>query len=306
MTIGCLTPSVAKALVRRAPRTRLWVWTALLTIGFTARLVAGERATAVATVTAGFVTGITVTSSGSGYVVEPVVTVSGGGGRGATGKAVLSGDAVGLVIVLTAGSGYTSSPTVTIEEPPKDTTLSVRLVPALKVDGAPGSTSTLEWSQAVDGPWTVWTNVVVGSDGVTVVDLAASASARFYRVSGARFPFPPPGMALVPAGTFTMGDIVDGDSNAKPVTARVSAFYMDTNLVSFAAWRSVYAYATARGYNFVHSGDGKATNHPVQTVNWWDTVKWCNARSQQAGLTPVYYTDEAYTQVYISPATSAI
>ena len=27
-------------------------------------------------------------------------------------------------------------------------------------------------------------------------------------------------------------------------------------------------------------------------------MKWCNARSQQAGLTPVYYTDAGLTQVY--------
>ena len=43
---------------------------------------------------------------------------------------------------------------------------------------------------------------------------------------------------------------------------------------------------------------GKAANHPVQTVDWYDCVKWCNARSQQAGLTPVYYTDAGLTQVY--------
>jgi formylglycine-generating enzyme required for sulfatase activity len=33
-------------------------------------------------------------------------------------------------------------------------------------------------------------------------------------------------------------------------------------------------------------------------VNWFDVVKWSNARSQQAGLTPVYYTDAGLTQVY--------
>ena len=27
-------------------------------------------------------------------------------------------------------------------------------------------------------------------------------------------------------------------------------------------------------------------------------MKWCNARSQQAGKTPVYYTDAGFTQVY--------
>jgi formylglycine-generating enzyme required for sulfatase activity len=36
----------------------------------------------------------------------------------------------------------------------------------------------------------------------------------------------------------------------------------------------------------------------VQTVDWFDTVKWCNARSQQAGRPPVYYTDAGLTKVY--------
>jgi formylglycine-generating enzyme required for sulfatase activity len=35
-------------------------------------------------------------------------------------------------------------------------------------------------------------------------------------------------------------------------------------------------------------------------VDWFDVVKWSNARSQQAGLTPVYYTDAGLTQVYTS------
>jgi hypothetical protein len=37
-----------------------------------------------------------------------------------------------------------------------------------------------------------------------------------------------------------------------------------------------------------YRGAGKASNHPVQTVSWWDVVKWCNARSEKEGLTPVY------------------
>jgi formylglycine-generating enzyme required for sulfatase activity len=49
---------------------------------------------------------------------------------------------------------------------------------------------------------------------------------------------------------------------------------------------------------FDYAGSAKATNHPVQTVDWFDVVKWCNARSQQAGLTPVYYTDAGFTQIY--------
>jgi len=77
--------------------------TATVMAFFCGLLNAGEPATAVATVTAGFVTAITVTSGGSKYTVEPVVTLTGGGGNGASAKAVLAGDKVDAFVVLTAG-----------------------------------------------------------------------------------------------------------------------------------------------------------------------------------------------------------
>ena len=108
------------------------------------------------------------------------------------------------------------------------------------------------------------------------------------------------GMAPIPAGTFTMGNSIgDADiSDAAATTATVSAFYMDTNLVSYSQWQAIYSYATNHGYGFDNAGSGKAANHPVQRVNWCDVVKWCNARSQEAGLTPVYYLNAGMTQVY--------
>ena len=109
---------------------------------------------------------------------------------------------------------------------------------------------------------------------------------------------PSDSMALIPAGSFTMGDTLDGSRSATPTVVTVSAFYMDVNLVSYGQWQSVYNWAMSHGYGFVHVGAGKGANHPVQTVDWYDCVKWCNARSQQAGLTPVYYTDAGLAQVY--------
>ncbi len=110
------------------------------------------------------------------------------------------------------------------------------------------------------------------------------------------------GMALVPGGLFTMGDTVDGDTTAAPTNVTVCAFYMDTNLVSYGQWQTVYTWATSHGYAFDNVGAGKGVNpnYPVQSVDWYDAVKWCNARSQLAGLTPVYYTDTNLTQVYTS------
>jgi formylglycine-generating enzyme required for sulfatase activity len=68
----------------------------------------------------------------------------------------------------------------------------------------------------------------------------------------------------------------------------------------------VYIYATNNGYSFDYAGSGKAANHPVQMVNWYDCVKWCNARSQQAGLTPVYYTDAGLAQIYTNRDVDAV
>jgi len=169
----------------------------------------------------------------------------------------------------------------------------------------PGSVASVQWASSLAGPWqTNWatlSGVTVSNNGTITVSVP-----MFYRVLGiaaTNIPTPTPtpaGMAAIPAGLFVMGDTLDGESDAIPMNIYVSAFYMDTNLVSYGQWTSVYAYATSHGYNFVNVGAGKnsAANQPVQTVDWYDCVKWSNARSQQAGLTPVYYTDAGLTQVF--------
>lgn len=58
------------------------------------------------------VTAITVTAPGTGYTSAPTVTLSGGGGTGATAVATVSGGAVTKVTVTNPGTGYTSAPTV--------------------------------------------------------------------------------------------------------------------------------------------------------------------------------------------------
>ncbi|GEM_PF-822077 len=114
-------------------------------------------------------------------------------------------------------------------------------------------------------------------------------------------------MVLIPAGSFTIGDtFTEGSTAERPThSVYVSAFYMDQCGVTKALWDEVYNWAITNGYTFDYSGSGKASNHPVQTINWFDAVKWCNARSQQAGKTPVYYTDAGLTQVYTNGEAAA-
>lgn len=98
----------------------------------------------------------------------------------------------------------------------------------------------------------------------------------------------PADMALIPAGSFTMGDSLDGDGDAPPVTVNVSEFFMGKHEVTKALWDEVRTWGASNGYTDLAQGAGKAADHPAQEISWWDVVKWCNARSQKDGLTPVY------------------
>jgi sulfatase modifying factor 1 len=111
---------------------------------------------------------------------------------------------------------------------------------------------------------------------------------------------PPSGMAFVPAGSFTMGDTFrEGYNDELPLhTVNVSAFYMDKYLVTKALWDDVYDWAIAHGYSFDYAGSGKAADHPAHAMDWYDAVKWCNARSQKEGLIASYYTDSSHSTLY--------
>jgi sulfatase modifying factor 1 len=110
-----------------------------------------------------------------------------------------------------------------------------------------------------------------------------------------------PAMTLIPAGEFVMGNTLVGDGNSDELpihTNTISAFYMDWYEVTKALWEEVKAHNGGNGYDYSYAGTDQPSNHPVHTVNWFDAVKWCNARSQMEGLTPVYYTDAGFTMVY--------
>jgi sulfatase modifying factor 1 len=100
--------------------------------------------------------------------------------------------------------------------------------------------------------------------------------------------------SFIPAGNFTMGN--EGSASDFR-TVELSAFCMGKYEVAKAEWDKVRAWALSNGYELA-SGAGKASDHPVQQISWYDVVKWCNARSEMEGLKPFYYTDGAQTKVY--------
>lgn len=95
-----------------------------------------------------------------------------------------------------------------------------------------------------------------------------------------------PGMVLVEGGTLSMS----------MGTRTVDTFYIGRYAVTWGEWQEVRAWGEANGYKWRdHDGSGLADyptgcaeDHPVHSVNWYDVLKWSNAKSEMGGLPPVY------------------
>ncbi len=123
---------------------------------------------------------------------------------------------------------------------------------------------------------------------------AGTDSGVWRRLLSEMNPSPSSDSLLVPVagGTFTAG--------TTPVT--ISSFKMDKYEVTFELWTEVRTWALTHGYTDLVAGmngyNPVGANNPVDSVNWYDVVKWCNARSEKDGLTPVYYSRSAQDTVY--------
>ncbi len=133
------------------------------------------------------------------------------------------------------------------------------------VDVVPGRNKHIVWDAGADWPEHVQSNFV------------ATVNAG-----------PDLGMAFIPGGT-RAGRNPDSDLGSYSLT--VESFWMDKTEVKYMRWKFVYDWAVAHGYEFDYEGGGKGLDHPAQKMNWYDCLKWCNARSEMTGLDPVYRVD---------------
>ena len=95
----------------------------------------------------------------------------------------------------------------------------------------------------------------------------------------------PEGFLLIPGGTFDMGSPESEawrSADETQHTVTVSDFYMSAYEVT------QREYASAMGENPSHF---PGENLPVENISWLDAVAYCNARSEQEGLTPAYTVD---------------
>lgn len=90
-------------------------------------------------------------------------------------------------------------------------------------------------------------------------------------------------MIYVPGGSFTMGDTRGGGYIDEMPTHSVTlnSFYMGKYEVTQAEYTAIMGSNPASGY-------GVGDNYPVYEVSWYSAIKYCNLRSMNEGLTPVY------------------
>jgi formylglycine-generating enzyme required for sulfatase activity len=132
--------------------------------------------------------------------------------------------------------------------------------------------------------------------GVTYTVTAEDSSTKDYVVTINIFPLE---MISVPANTtgFDMG--YTGISTPIHTVASISAFDMSKYEVKYVEWLTVKTLAESNGYTFANTGtmggqccgstEITTDQHPVTEITWHDVITWCNALSEWAGLTPVYY-----------------
>jgi formylglycine-generating enzyme required for sulfatase activity len=165
---------------------------------------------------------------------------------------------------------------------------------------APGWHYRIQTTPHLAGPWTLLAEeTIVATQGMESFDIPALALQHaFFRVVRLE----PAGMMLIPAGSFQMGDSFNDSLSLwgeRPVhTVYVSAFYMDRTEVTKALWDEVRAWGMSNGYTDLPAGQGKESEHPVIRCNWYDAVKWMNARSEKEGRVPAYYTNAERTAAY--------
>lgn len=87
--------------------------------------------------------------------------------------------------------------------------------------------------------------------------------------------------------------MIQVDAGVLPETSQlgpqaVSAFSICRTEVTWSEWQTVRTWAAANGYDIGSVGAGEGPNRPVTNVSWYHVLKWCNARSEKEGLTPVY------------------
>ena len=116
---------------------------------------------------------------------------------------------------------------------------------------------------------------------------------------------------VISAGSFTMGDNKVQDDESPVHNPYLESFEISRFEITITEWEAIRSWAVHRGYSFSDPSKSPWSApywypevdwelFPMNKVNWYDAVKWCNAKSEYEGRSVVYYTDSNHSEIYRS------
>jgi sulfatase modifying factor 1 len=100
------------------------------------------------------------------------------------------------------------------------------------------------------------------------------------------------------------GGVLPEESELKGTV--VDTFLIGKHMVLQEDWEWVRVWGICNAYD-LGAGQANGSLAPVTHVNWYDAVKWCNAKSEHEGLEPVYACEgETYRKGEFGPSGSKI
>jgi formylglycine-generating enzyme required for sulfatase activity len=77
----------------------------------------------------------------------------------------------------------------------------------------------------------------------------------------------------------------------------VKSFWINKYETTWATWKKVCTWSSSKGYDIENAPSplyspydqlNRIDTNPVYGITWYEAVKWCNAKSEMEGLSPVY------------------
>jgi uncharacterized repeat protein (TIGR02543 family) len=114
-------------------------------------------------------------------------------------------------------------------------------------------------------------------------------------------------ITMVDISAVTDGSYTQATNTSAGFVHNINAFSLGKYEVTYDLWYAVKEWAALNGYTFANAGREGGTGgavgaspsaaklEPVTSISWRDAIVWCNAYSEMAGETPVYYSDASYT-----------
>ena len=131
----------------------------------------------------------------------------------------------------------------------------------------------------------VYSDAIHVSQDTTIKARAYKAGLNDGEIASATYVFSPgsPEMVYVSSGTFTMGRNKgqENDNAFPPHSVTLDSFFIGKYQVTQGEYEAIMGSNPASDY-------GVGNNYPVYNVSWYDAIKYCNLRSLNEGLMPVY------------------